>query len=391
MQKEISLMSSTFFNENVEKAKLLNFIKKSNKLSMGNYVKKFEKKFSKFIGLKYTTMVNSGSSANLLLLQSLKNIGLLKDSDCIGFSALTWSTNVMPIIQLGMIPVPIDVTLETLNISEKILEDVLKKNKLKCLFLTNVLGFADDVSKIVKICKKKKIILIEDNCESLGSEINKKKLGSFGLASTHSFYVGHHISSIEGGSVSTSSPKLDDMLKITRAHGWARNLNSQSEKRLIKKYNIKEFYRKYTFYDLGFNLRPTEINAFLGFNQLNYLKKIIKIRFKNFLSFNNIYKKNSSFKILKLMHMNVISNFTFPIICKNKKIFKKYIDIFKKNYIEIRPLIAGDITQQPFYKKYIKKKHEVPNTKLLHETSFYIPNRPDLNRTEIKKICNLLK
>ena len=156
MQKEISLMSSTFFNEDVEKAKLLNFIKKSNKLSMGNYVKKFEKKFSKFIGLKYTTMVNSGSSANLLLLQSLKNIGLLKDSDCIGFSALTWSTNVMPIIQLGMIPVPIDVTLETLNISEKILEDVLKKNKLKCLFLTNVLGFADDVSKIVKICKKKK-------------------------------------------------------------------------------------------------------------------------------------------------------------------------------------------------------------------------------------------
>ena len=179
MKKEISLMSSTFFNENVEKAKLINFIKKSNKLSMGNYVKKFEQKFSKFIGLKYTTMVNSGSSANLLLLQSLKNIGLLKDSDCIGFSALTWSTNVMPIIQLGMIPVPIDVTLETLNISEKLLEDVLKKNKLKCLFLTNVLGFADDVSKIVKICKKKKIILIEDNCESLGSEINKKKTWIF--------------------------------------------------------------------------------------------------------------------------------------------------------------------------------------------------------------------
>jgi CDP-6-deoxy-D-xylo-4-hexulose-3-dehydrase len=237
-------------------------------------------------------MVNSGSSANLLLLQSLKNIGLLKNSDCIGFSALTWSTNVMPIIQLGMIPIPIDVTLETLNVSEKNLKNALKKNKIKCLFLTNVLGFADDISKILKICKKNKIVLIEDNCESLGSEINKKKLGSFGLASTHSFYVGHHISSIEGGSVSTSSSKLNDMLKITRAHGWARNLNSQSEKKLIKKHNIKDFFRKYTFYDLGFNFRPKEINAFLGFNQLNYLKKIIKIRFINFLSFNNIYKKN---------------------------------------------------------------------------------------------------
>ena len=383
-------MSKTFFNEKKEKLKLIKFIKNSEKLSMGKNVEKFEKKFSTFLKCKSSIMVNSGSSANLLLLQALKNLNKIKSGDEIGFSALTWSTNLMPIMQLGLKPVPIDVNLKTLNVSPENLTAALKKNKIKCLFLTNVLGFADNILEISRICKKRKILLIEDNCESLGSEFKGKKLGTFGFASTHSFYVGHHISSIEGGSVSTNDEKLSDMLKISRAHGWLRNINLNKRKEYIKKFKINKFYENYAFFDLSFNLRPTEINGFIGFNQLSYLKIIIDRRYKNFKLFNEASKKNNAFYELELKNMNLISNFTFPLLCRNKKLFRKYVRKFNINKIEIRPLIAGDITKQPFFKKYIKKKFYLPNTNYLHDNAFYIPNRPDLNRGEIKRILNII-
>lgn len=154
--KKIKLMSKTFFNEKKEKLKLVKFIQNSEKLSMGKNVKKFEKKFSTFLKCKSTIMVNSGSSANLLLLQSLKNLNKIKSGDKIGFSALTWSTNLMPIMQLGFEPVPIDVNLNTLNVAPENLIATLKRDKIKCLFLTNVLGFSDNILEISRICKKKK-------------------------------------------------------------------------------------------------------------------------------------------------------------------------------------------------------------------------------------------
>lgn len=388
--KPIKLMSKTFFNEKKEKTKLIKFIKISEKLSMGNNVEKFEKKFSNFLNCRSTTMVNSGSSANLLLLQSLKNLKKIKNGDKIGFSALTWSTNLMPIIQLGFEPVPIDINLKTLNISPRNLLASLKKDKIKCLFLTNVLGFSDDIMAISRICKKKKILLIEDNCESLGSEFKGKKLGTFGFASTHSFYVGHHISSIEGGSVSTNDAKLSDMLKISRAHGWLRNIKNNKRKHYIKKFKINKFYENYTFFDLGFNLRPTEINGFIGFHQLSYLNLIITKRYKNFKLFDKASNLNNAFNRLDLRNMNFISNFTYPVMCKTQNLFQEYTKKFKKDKIEIRPLIAGDITKQPFFKKYIKKKYNLPNTNYLHENAFYIPNRPDLSKNEIKRILSIL-
>lgn len=383
-------MSKTFFNEKKEKTKLIKFIKISEKLSMGNNVEKFEKKFSNFLNCRSTTMVNSGSSANLLLLQSLKNLKKIKNGDKIGFSALTWSTNLMPIIQLGFEPVPIDINLKTLNISPRNLLASLKKDKIKCLFLTNVLGFSDDIMAISRICKKKNILLIEDNCESLGSEFKGKKLGTFGFASTHSFYVGHHISSIEGGSVSTNDAKLSDMLKISRAHGWLRNIKNNKRKHYIKKFKINKFYENYTFFDLGFNLRPTEINGFIGFHQLSYLNLIITKRYKNFKLFDKASNLNNAFNRLDLRNMNFISNFTYPVMCKTQNLFQEYTKKFKKDKIEIRPLIAGDITKQPFFKKYIKKKYNLPNTNYLHENAFYIPNRPDLSKNEIKRILSIL-
>jgi CDP-6-deoxy-D-xylo-4-hexulose-3-dehydrase len=391
MQKRIKLMNNSFINELETKKKLITFIKNAKKLSMDIQVANFEKKFSPIVNQKFSTFVNSGSSANLVLLQALKNLGYLKNKDKIGVSAITWSTNVMPIIQLNLSPIPIDINLNTLNCSPSNFLQVIKKTKLKAFFITNTLGFSDNIETIRKICVENNILLLEDNCESLGSEYKNKKLGSFGFASTHSFYVGHHISSIEGGCISTSSKKLNDMIKIVRAHGWTRNLSLKNAHEYEKKYKIKKFYNTYTFYDLAYNVRPTEINGFLALDQIKYLRKIVIRRQNNFFRIYKEYIKNPEFIIFNITKMNVISNFAFPIICKDENTHSKYLEKFKKNNIEVRPLIAGNITKQPFFTKYVKKKYYLPNADIIHKLGFYCPNNYELSDKDISRIILCLK
>jgi len=192
---------------------------------MNKECKKFENNFSKFQKRKYSVFVASGSSANLLLIQSLLNIGELKKGDSVGVSALTWSTNIMPLIQLGLNPVLIDCEIDTVNVSLR----KIRGENIDALFLTNALGFCSDIDEIKKYCEKNKILLIEDNCESLGSEYKGKMFGNFGKASTFSFFVGHHLSTIEGGMVCTDDEELYNNLLIARIHGWSRNLSKEKK------------------------------------------------------------------------------------------------------------------------------------------------------------------
>lgn len=389
----IKLIKSTFYKEKSVKEKLIKFIRSAKKLSFGSECQKFEENFSLYQGRKYGVFFNSGSSANLAIIQALLNLKKIKRGDNVGFSAVTWSTNVMPLIQLGLKPIPVDVELDTLNVSSRKLLECLKKHPLKALFLTNLLGFCDDIDKIEKICQQNKIILLEDNCESLGTIYKGKKLGNFGLASTFSFYVGHHLSTIEGGMVCTDDPEIAEMLKIVRAHGWDRNLKPQEQKKLRKNNRIKsDFYAAYTFYDLGYNLRPTEIQGFLGNIQLKYLDEINRKRNRNFIKFANvIYKENEKYYPIRFTHIDFVSNFAVPVICKSKKI--KEILIRKcKNKIEIRPIAGGDMTAQPFFKKYVGNSIDLArnsNSSIIHEQGLYFGNNPELTNNEIKKIINV--
>ncbi|MBI5153344.1 MAG: aminotransferase class V-fold PLP-dependent enzyme, partial [Parcubacteria group bacterium] len=259
----IPLVKSTFYKEAETKRRLVNFIRKAKILSFNTQCTTFEKKFAAWQGRKYCVFVNNGSSANLAIIQTLLNVGKLKKGDSVGFSAITWSTTVMPLLQLGLKPIPIDVNLSTLNVDSYNVRKVLRKHQLKMIFLTNLLGFCDDIETIRDICKREHILLLEDNCESLGSRYRGKLLGNFGIASTNSFYVGHHLSTIEGGAVCTDDEEIATMLKIVRAHGWGRNLTFAKQNQIRKKFNINSaFYSRYVFYDLGYNLRPTEIHGF---------------------------------------------------------------------------------------------------------------------------------
>lgn len=389
----IKLIKSTFYNELETKKKLCDFLMNTKQLSMNQKCLEFESKFSKHQKRKYSVFFNSGSSANLALIQSLINLGKLQAKDKIGFSSSTWATNVMPLLQLNLSPIPIDVSLENLNVCSNYLIDVLTKTKLKALFVTNLLGFCGDLDKIAKICEEENIILIEDNCESLGSELNNVRLGNFGLASTFSFYVGHHMSTIEGGLVCTDDKELYEMLLMVRAHGWDRNLDTEKKESLKKIFKINDFFSKYTFYFPAYNLRPTEINGFLGIEQLKHIEQINEIRNKNFKEFDNVAKTNKDFIGLDLKHMDFVSNFAYPVICKDLKTFNNYKNKFTNNNIEIRPIVGGSMVEQPFFHKYLEKNNldfDCPNAKKIHQTGFYIPNNPELTKEEKKLICNML-
>ena len=291
----IPLKRMAFLNEEETKKELAEFIRSTQKLSMGEQCARFEEEFATFEGANEAILFNSGGSANLAMLQTLKNSGLIKEGDKIAFSALTWSTNVMPIIQLGLQPVPIDCEPATLNVMSNLLQERLQDTDIRVLFITNALGFAGDLDSIQRICLERDIILLEDNCEALGTELHSGKTGSFGEMSSYSFFVAHHMSTIEGGMVCTNNGEFAEMLRIVRANGWDRNLSREQQARWRSKSNINsDFYAKYTFYDLGYNFRPTEITGFLGCYQLPFLRDSITAREKNYIKLESVVKSNRS-------------------------------------------------------------------------------------------------
>ncbi len=385
----IKLVKSAFYNEKETREALAKFIKEGKQLSYSEECRSFEKAFAKWQGSKHAVMFSNGSTANFALVQALMHIGVLKKGDKVGFSTVTWPTNLLPLIQLGLKPIPIDVSLKTLNISPATLKKTLTKHKLKGLFMTHVLGLTDDMQKIVALCKKNKVALFEDTCEAFGTVYKGKKLGSFGLGGTFSFFIGHHMSTIEGGMVVTDDDNIARELKIIRSHGWDRHLEPHEQAHLRAKHKVDDFYSLYTFYNLGNNFRPTEISGFLGKSQLKYADTIVKKREKNFKKLAKvIYGRSDLYYPLSHEHIDVVSNFAFPVIAKSKKI-QELIRERAKGKVEIRPLIAGNITRQPFYKLHGQIQEELPNADIIHHHGLYFGNNPELTDADIKTLIEV--
>jgi CDP-6-deoxy-D-xylo-4-hexulose-3-dehydrase len=389
---KIPLMRKAFLREEETKKALAAFILTADRLSMDIECKKFEDKFAQYQESKHAVLFNSGGSANLAMLQALKNLGKLKEGDKVGFSALTWATNTMPIIQLGMVPVALDCQSDTLNTMSDHLLERLQTTNLQALFITNILGFTGDIDLIKQICAARNIILIEDNCESLGTELPDGRTGNFGIGGSFSFFVAHHMSTIEGGMVCTNDDDFAEMLRIVRANGWDRNLSVEQQQKWRVKFGIEsEFEAKYTFYDLGYNFRPTEITGFLGQYQMQFLEENITKREQNYLRIEKVIKENPDFVYLKHDHITTLSTFAFPLVCKTPELRKFYLSKFVEAGVEIRPMIAGNMQEQPFYKKYVTELYDMPGADMMHANGFYCGNYPELLEEDLVVIENLLK
>ena len=368
---------------------IIKFLKKKNiVLTQSKYVRKFEENWSKWLGVKYSVFVNSGSSANILSLAVLKEFTKKKE---IIVPSLTWVSDINAVTMNNFKPRFVDVQLDNLSMK---LEDIKKKiNKnTAAIFLTHAQGFNGLSNELLKLIKDKKIILLEDVCESHGATFKNKKLGTFGMISNFSFYYAHHLTTIEGGMVCTNNKKVYEIAKIIRSHGMLRESGNKIYQSSIIKRNPK-LSPKFIFLYPGYNFRNNEIGAVLGLSQLKRLNKNNKIRSKNFKFFLKNLDSNKYFKDFKLTGS---SNYAFPIILKTKNISKRnyFEKILKKNNIEFRRGNAGGGNQlrQPYLKNLTKKLNlkNFKNVEHIHFFGYYIGNYPTLTLKKVKKICNIL-
>ena len=271
-----------------------------------------------------------------------------------------------------------------LSVDLEHLERIFQEESPSVLMFVSVLGLVPDMNKIVELCFEYDVILLEDTCESMGCEYKGQKLGTFGKMSSFSTFFGHHISTIEGGIISTDDKDLYELLVSIRSHGWDRDLSEETQVKLQKEWRVSEFNSLYTFYYSGFNMRSTDLQAYIGLTQIDRLDDWGKKREHNY----NLYQDSIKTEWKPKSYVDSLtSNFAYPVIHSNREQIVKKL---QENKVEVRPMICGSMGTQPFYVKRYGKK-ELPNVSTIDKYGFYVPNHPNLTKTEIKKIIDTIK
>ena len=330
----------------------------STNVTMGRKVLQFEDDLSKYFNISETVTNNSGSSANLLAISALANIQTennLKPGDEVIVPALSWSTTIWPLIQNNLVPVFVDIDPLTLNIDPNKIEDAISE-KTSAIMIVPVYGNPCEMDAITSICQKYKLTLIEDTCESLGASYDGKPLGTFGRVGTYSFYFSHHMTTLEGGVCITNDFDLAEMMRILRAHGWIREMKKPNK--YIDLVSDKDIDPRFLFVNLGYNLRLTEPQGAMGIIQLPKLDDFVNSRRQsaNFL-LENLEKYGSVLSFQKETNKGRHSWFGFPLVIKDDATFS-VADLrshLEKSGIETRPIISGDMTQQPAFNLYEHK------------------------------------
>jgi len=368
---------------------LIEYLKQDDpKLTHGPKVREFEEAWSKWLGVKYSVMLNSGSSANDLTMLALK---YLKGAGEVIVPPLTWVSDISSVVRAGFKPVFIDIEMNSLAIDSTKLEEKINSDT-KAIFLTHILGINGLNQEIIDIATEHNIPIIEDVCESHGSTFNGKKCGSFGWASNFSFYYAHHMTTIEGGIVSTNDENLYELIRMLRSHGLVREIKD-SERKKIEQLNYPDLNPEFIFKYAAHNMRPTELQGFLGLSQLQRLDSNNKKRTNNFEYFLKNLNPNKYYTNLKLQGS---SNYAFIVISKSdKKETSKKIEFeLEKSEIEFRRGLSGGGNQlrQPYIKNYIDKidLSQFPVVEHIHFNSWYIGNYPELEKKKIDTLVEIL-
>ena len=377
----IKLVNDTIDETDI--SELISWLKTKPHLTKGKLTEKFEKSWSEWLGVKHSMYVNSGSSANLAIIAALKASGKLKNNKIV-VPAVSWSTTVAPVMQMGFTAILCECNRNNLGLDINHLKKICEEENPAAIVLVHVLGIPCSMDEIQKICDEYDMLLIEDSCESVGSLYKGKMTGAFGVASSFSFYFGHHISTIEGGMVCTNDDELCEVLKSVRCHGWDRDLSEKCQSELRREHNIDEFRALYTFYWQGYNLRSTDLQAKIGLSQMQKIDYICKKRHENLLLYDK-HIKNDFWK-LPVTRDSYISNFAYPIITPK---IDKLVKAFSDNNIQTRPLICGSIGKQPFWKKKYGETN-LPFADIVHDYGLYLPNNHQIAAKDIIKACNIV-
>ena len=388
MNFKFPLSTSTWGPEEYE---AIQQVIKSGIFTMGEKVREFEKQFAKYIGTSYCVMVNSGSSANLLMTAALfytKNPKIkLKQGDEVIVPAVSWSTTYYPLYQYGLKIKFVDIDLNTLNYDLNELKNAVNK-KTRMIVAVNLLGNPNDFDQVNNIIDGKEIILIEDNCESLGATFKGKHAGSFGVMGSFSSFFSHHICTMEGGMVVTDNEELYHIMLSLRAHGWTRDL-PKNNRICEKKKNI--FEESFRFVLPGFNLRPLELEGAIGIKQLDRLPDIISERRKNGRLLQNTMKDHSD--IIIQQEIGNSSWFGFSLVIKKESKIKRKTLLEKLNQagFECRPIVTGNFAKNEVVKYFNSEVHgTLINAEHIDQMGLFIGNNPYPMLEAIKELKNIL-
>jgi len=386
VNKRIRLQEASFGEKDIQD--ILNLLRSTN-VVMGEKTRQFQDNWSKWIDIPFSTMVNSGSSANLLMIQMLmskRGKYNFKKGDEVLVPAVTWSTSLFPIIQLGLNPVLVDVKEDTFNIDVESCKKAIT-NRTKALFAVHLLGNPVNIDELTDFCNNNNLVLMEDCCEATGTMWDNQNIGTFGVSSSFSFMFAHHISTIEGGIVCCKDELDDSIIKASRAHGWVREIDKERKLDIINNSDVDS--ERFLFWELGYNVRPTEISAILGINELRRIDKYVEIRNRNYEEYKNRLKSlDDKIQIQNLEDekKSFRSSFSFGFFIKdiNKYPKRKVIEYLKYHGIESRPLLAGNLARHPFYSLYCETpKVELINSDKIHYGGVYLPNHQNLNKDDI--------
>jgi CDP-6-deoxy-D-xylo-4-hexulose-3-dehydrase len=356
-----------------DKDVLAEYVKNSDRFTQFTKVKDFEAAWSLWQGCKYSTYVNSGSSADLVMVDAVKEYYKIPDGSEVLVPAVTWTTNISSVIQNRLKPVFVDVNLQDLSFDYKKLEKAITK-KTKIILVTHLIGLPANMDKIKTIADKHKLIILEDCYESHGATFKGKKVGNFGAASTFSFYWGHHMTTVEGGMICTDNEELNDLFILKRSHGLARELDSSKHQKYKDLYPGIDF--NFLFLTHGYNVRNTELHAVLGLVQLGHLDRYISSRSQNHKKFLAIIKPIRG----KLYHIDHegISSFCLPFIFKSTKDKDKLKAELLRQQVENRPIVGGNLLRQPCFSQF-GKPEDFPNAEIAHHNGLYIGNNQFVN------------
>jgi CDP-6-deoxy-D-xylo-4-hexulose-3-dehydrase len=381
-----SLATSTWGDEEI---KAIQSVIESDMYSMGPKVAKYEKEFASYFGAKHAVMCSSGSTANLIMTAALfyTKTPRLKRGDEIIVPAVSWSTTYFPLQQYGLKLKFVDIDSETLNYNLSDLKEAITK-QTKAIMAVNLLGNSNDFDAIFEMIGEKDIVLIEDNCESMGAKFNGKYTGTFGVMGSFSSFFSHHISTMEGGMVVTNDEELYHILLCLRAHGWTRNLPKNNHV-----FNKSEnwFEEAFRFVLPGYNVRPLEMSGAIGSEQLLKLDGFINQRRKNAEHFITLFKDDNRFIIQK--EIGESSWFGFSFIIKDLKLNReKIIEVLTKANIDSRPIVTGDFTKNEVMRFFDYDKHNsLPNADQLHYNGFFVGNSQEPLISELDYLKEVLR
>ena len=362
------------------------WLKSHPRLTMGPVTKQFEVKWSRWLGMDYSIFCNSGSSANELMYAALLYSGRLRNLNVI-VPSVGWGTTISPAMRLGFRPIMCEADPDTFGLDLNHLESLLERHDPATVVMVHELGVPNKIDEILALKDRYGFFLLEDACAAAGSSYRGENLGCFGDLSSNSWYFGHQLSTIEGGTVSTNDPDLRDLVLMLRSHGWLKDLEPARRKAWMEKYKIDDFHEPFTFVVPGYNVRPTDLQAFIGLGQIDKMEWLIQRRAAN----HALYRKllGDRFRMQNPPEGSAVCSIHCGILAAGNSERRQIVSALVENGIETRIFSAGNLGLHPFWTDAYGEFH-APMADRIHNTGLFLPNHPSLAEPDVRFIADVV-